>query len=184
MDFAGFIDRYKTILLISLGVLFALLLLVNALAYYGVIDKTFFAAPRCDFGELFPCTDYGIIYHSVEDTVDVIFSMKNDFGEPIYVFGHITELGTEHGQIAGAGCTIKIVNGDGSEVTDLGDGSGTPVAEKEKFTIVATGCTQLGDVTTRHKHKQTIGFYYYPAAKDSMYSTKTDGYVMIKPKMI
>ena len=66
-----------------------ILIMIGALAYFGVLSPSKLLPDRCNFGSEVSCSDFVITYGTASDGSEgkVILRLKNNVGEPIKVEG-------------------------------------------------------------------------------------------------
>lgn len=154
-----------------------ILIMIGALAYFGVLSPTKFLPERCIFGSQFLCKDYLLKVDTTTGTADITAKLQNNLGQAVYIMTTSTASSPE-GFNSDAGCVITLYGSDGA--TDIGEdgaGSGTAVADGAYFTFSATGCTSLGGMTEGTKYKVAVNIIYYAATSDSTFSHTIQGEV-------
>jgi len=151
-----------------------ILIMIGALAYFGVLSPTKFLPERCTFGSQFLCKDYVVEYDGVASTVDVTVKLQNNLGQAIYVNNTVTNVTSAEGF---GGCTIAIYDSTGA--TDIGADGLTPAAVPDGgyFTVAAAGCTSLGGMTEGSKYKLNTDIVYYAATSSGAFSHTVQGEV-------
>jgi len=152
-----------------------ILIMIGALAYFGVLSPTKFLPERCTFGSQFICKDYIITYDdSVPPTnVDVTLKLQNNLGQAIYVNSTVTNVTSADGF---DGCIITIKDSTG---LDIGTEGLTPTAVPDGgyFIVYGTDCTSLGGMTPGTKYKLNTNVVYYAATSSGVFSHTVQGEV-------
>ncbi len=151
-----------------------ILIMIGALAYFGVLSPTKFLPERCTFGSQFMCKDY--IMSSDGTTADVTVQLQNNLGQAIY----IVDTGSDVTSQDGLGtCTITVYGSDGiTPVGDDGTGAiGSAVSDGAYFYVEAADCSSLGGMVSGSKYKVNIDVMYYAATSSSSFSHTVRGEV-------
>jgi hypothetical protein len=149
-----------------------ILIMIGALAYFGVLSPTKFLPERCTFGSQFMCKDY--LLSTDGSTADVIVQLQNNLGQAIYVLD--TESDTYSQEGLGT-CTITIYASDGT--TEIGDSAATPAAISDGayFYVEGSGCSTLGGMVDGSKYKVAVDVAYYAATSSSAFTHTVNGEV-------
>ena len=62
------------------------LVVIAALAYFGVLDPSNVVPDRCSFSAAFTCSDF-LVQDAIPDSNDITFTLLNGVGKDIYVYG-------------------------------------------------------------------------------------------------
>lgn len=151
-----------------------ILIMIGALAYFGVLSPTKFLPERCTFGSQFLCKDYLINYDSTTSTAGVTVKLQNNLGQAIYVNNTMTNVTSSEGF---GGCTITVYDSTGA--TDIGADGTTPAAVPDGgyFVVSGTGCSSLGGMTSGSKYKISVDVVYYAATSSGAFSHTVQGEV-------
>lgn len=147
-----------------------ILIMIGALAYFGVLSPTKFLPERCTFGSQFLCKDY--LISSDGSSADVTVKLQNNLGQAIYVNNTLTNSTSLEGF---GGCVITIYDSAGS--TDIGADSATPAAVSDGayFVVNAANCANLGGLTQGSKYKVSVDVNYYAATSSSAFGHTVSG---------
>lgn len=146
-----------------------ILIMIGALAYFGVLSPTKFLPERCTFGSQFLCKDY--LINSDGTTADVTVKLQNNLGQAIYVNNTLTNATSLEGFGA---CTITIYDSGGS--TDIGaDSAPAAVPDGGYFVVSAADCASLGGMTEGSKYKVNVDVNYYAATSSSAFGHTVSG---------
>jgi len=133
-----------------------ILIMIGALAYFGVLSPSKLLPDRCNFGSEITCDKNRMIVKSVE-TPTLTMSLTNNFGIAVVV-----PAATVTSDVSAiTGCTEKL---DG---VDLSTGDKTWAAD-ETLDFIAE-CTGGGSLVDKEKIKFDIEISYYPATADSTF---------------
>ncbi|MFA6889188.1 MAG: hypothetical protein WC254_06860 [Candidatus Woesearchaeota archaeon] len=150
-----------------------ILIMIGALAYFGVLSPTKFLPERCTFGSQFICKDYLIAYDDSGATpvADITVKLQNNLGQAIYVNNTITNVTSVEGFQA---CTIAVQDGAG---VDIGADTATAAAVPDGayFVVSATDCASLGGMTQGSKYKLNVDVIYYAATSSGAFSHTVQG---------
>jgi hypothetical protein len=89
-----------------------ILVMIGALAYFGVLSPKNLLPPRCIFSPEIDCLEAQIIQSNVNGNAEVDFRFRNNVGSTAYFAGNITFLGGNNPQ--STNCTGDIVNAVGA----------------------------------------------------------------------
>lgn len=142
-----------------------ILIMIGALAYFGVLSPTKFLPERCTFGSQFLCKDY--LLSTDGTTADVTTKLQNNLGQAIIITSGTTTSSPE----GFGGCTIDVTDTDGTSIVD---GAGT-VSDGAYFIVKATDCSTLGGMVSGSKYKISINVVYYAATSSSDFSHTIQG---------
>ena len=134
-----------------------ILIMVGALAYFGILNPSKLLPDRCNFGSEIACDKNRMIVNNINDGT-LTMRMTNNFGTAVVVTSarvtaDIDQLGT---------CTVQIYNAPISEFQ-------WPSGNTSQFGANCTGGNQLVE---KEKIKMNIEIDYHQASADSSY-TKT-----------
>ncbi len=149
-----------------------ILIMIGALAYFGVLSPTKFLPERCTLGSQFLCKDYLIDYDSTTSTVDVTVKLQNNLGQAIYVNNTMTNVTSLEGF---GSCTIAVY--DSTRATNIGADGATPAAISDGgyFVVSAANCASLGGMTEGSKYKLAVDIVYYAATSSGAFSHTVQG---------
>lgn len=147
-----------------------ILIMIGALAYFGVLSPTKFLPERCTFGSQFICKDYLI---STDGTTgNVTLKLQNNLGQAIYIL----DTSTVSSQEGFGGCTIDITNTTGDSIMALSaTGGGSAISDGAYFEVRAVPCTSLGGMVAGSKYKINVNLVYYAATSSSSFSHTING---------
>src|SRR3989338_2990672 len=147
-----------------------IIIMIGALAYFGVLSPTKFLPERCTFGSQFLCKDY--LMSSDGSTADVTVKLQNNLGQAIYVNNTGTNSTSPEGF---GGCVVTIY--DSSGTTDIGADGSTPAAVSDGgfFVVSAADCANLGGMTQGSKYKVSVDVNYYTATSSSAFGHTVSG---------
>ncbi len=152
-----------------------ILIMIGALAYFGVLSPTKFLPERCTFGTQFLCKDYLLSYNSGAPTISL--QLQNNLGQVIYVTS--VDATSQEGF---GGCVVTSITTD-SGATDIYDSSargsaGTASSVSDgKFFAVVLDCTDTGGMTEGSKYKVQVDLTYFAATSSSSFSHTVQGEV-------
>ncbi len=150
-----------------------ILIMIGALAYFGVLSPTKFLPERCTFGSQFLCKDYQMTTDGSTATVTV--KLQNNLGQAIYLLAtNATNATSPEGF---GGCTISILNTAGTAIGFDGEGSvtGSAVSDGGYFTFQASNCANLGGMVAGSKYKISLPVAYYAATSSGAFAHTVDG---------
>lgn len=148
-----------------------ILIMIGALAYFGVLSPTKFLPERCTFGTQFLCKDYLLSYNSGAPAVTL--RLQNNLGQVIFVTS--VDATSQEGF---GGCTAtSLVDSTGNSALDTsGDGSVESISDGEYMDVVLD-CTDTGGMTEGSKYKVQVNLVYYAATSSSSFSHTVQGEV-------
>jgi uncharacterized protein (UPF0333 family) len=154
-----------------------ILIMIGALAYFGVLSPTKFLPERCTFGSQFVCKDYLITTDG--STADVTVKLQNNLGQAIYVLAsNATNVTSPEGF---GGCVVGVLDNDGNAIgldeegANEAAGTVSAVSDGAYFTVQATGCENLGGLVAGSKYKIAVDVGYYAATSSSAFSHSVNG---------
>ncbi len=150
-----------------------ILIMIGALAYFGVLSPTKFLPERCTFGSQFLCKDY--LMSTDGSTADVTVKLQNNIGQAIYVLAtNATNATSPEGF---GGCSMSVLNSAGTEIgfTAEGDVTGSPVSDGAYFTVMASNCANLGGMVEGSKYKVAVDVGYYAATSSGAFAHTVNG---------
>jgi uncharacterized protein (UPF0333 family) len=156
-----------------------ILIMIGALAYFGVLSPTKFLPERCTFGSQFMCKDYILSVATDDGSASVLLQVQNNLGQAIYVVDtDATTVSSPEGFNSDEACTMTIYANDGT--TDVGDtgGStpdGTAVGDGGYFYVQAANCATLGGMVEGTKYKVNVDIVYYAATSSSSFAHTVSG---------
>ncbi|TAL55536.1 MAG: hypothetical protein EPN86_03280 [Nanoarchaeota archaeon] len=116
------------------------LVVIAALAYFGVLDPTNVVPDRCAFSSAFTCSDFLV---TTVPGNNISFTILNGIGKDVYIYkANATSLGLS------ANCENNM---------NLGPGILVPAGSEQVINL--NGCVYTG--TTGKKYKYSVNFYYY-----------------------
>jgi uncharacterized protein (UPF0333 family) len=154
-----------------------ILIMIGALAYFGVLSPTKFLPERCTFGSQFMCKDYLLSVDGTAGTADVLIQAQNNLGQAIYVLDTESNAYSQEGFNSDSSCTITIYDKDGT--TEIGDSAASPkaVSDGAYFYVEAAGCGSLGGMVADSKYKVAVDIAYYAATSSSSFTHTVAGEV-------
>lgn len=139
-----------------------ILIMIGALAYFGVLSPTKFLPERCTFGSQFMCKDY--LMSTDGSTADVTVKLQNNLGQAIYVLASNSTNATSPEGFGG--CTISIKDSEGTTI-DIMENDGTytnaAIPDGSYFMFFADDCANLGGMVGGSKYKVSTDVAYYAA---------------------
>ncbi len=151
-----------------------ILIMIGALAYFGVLSPTKFLPERCTFGSQFMCKDYLITTDG--STADVTVKLQNNLGQAIYVLASNSSNVTS--QEGFNGCVISVIDSEQTTI-DQSDNDGTytnaPIPDGGYFTFAATDCPNLGGMVAGSKYKVSVDVAYYAATSSDSFLHTVNG---------
>ncbi len=150
-----------------------ILIMIGALAYFGVLSPTKFLPERCTFGSQFLCKDY--LISTSGSTADVTVKLQNNIGQPIYVLAaNATNATSQEGF---GGCIMSVLDNAGNPIglTNEGDVTASAVSDGGYFTVKASDCSSLGGLVEGSKYKVVVDVGYYAATSSSAFSHTVNG---------
>ena len=151
-----------------------ILIMIGALAYFGVLSPTKFLPERCTFGSQFLCKDYLITYDSSSSTVDITLKLQNNLGQATYILTNTTNATSQEGF---GGCTITIADNSGNDIGSEATGDGTAVSDGGYFVVTAADCSSLGGMVPGSKYKISTDVGYYAATSSIAFAHTAQGEV-------
>jgi hypothetical protein len=158
-----------------------ILIMIGALAYFGILNPTKFLPDKCVFGPPFACATGDIaMTHSATGTV--VLKMTNNYGSAIKVFGAAATT-----DITG-GCTADVICVDSADADcgdageALGGASNLDGAAAAAYTWaegapkkVVVDCTGGGTLPVGDKVKFNLVLSWFPASSDLAYAKPVNG---------
>jgi hypothetical protein len=141
-----------------------ILIMVGALAYFGILNPAKILPDRCNFGTEIGCEDYSIDITTGDDNDDFRIKLKNNVGEPIVVD------------------TYTITTEDGTAFTCVTEPStGTNWGRAEVLSLDWLDCDldQTGGFTEGNKAKVLIVIDYHLAKSTATYARQVSGEVYV-----
>ena len=142
-----------------------IIIMISALAYFGILNPSKLLPTRCNFAAEFGCEDYVIMYGNGLNDGAFYLKLKNNIGEPIVVDD--LNLTTEDGTDIDALCT-----GTDPSVPSWGSG----VIETLDWSSCNLGPTGAG-FTQGDKGKLLVEIKYHLSKSDSSYQRIAEGEV-------
>ncbi len=151
-----------------------ILIMIGALAYFGVLNPTKFLPERCTFGSQFLCKDYLITGGA--SSANVTVKLQNNLGQAIYVINSTLDVSSQEGF---GDCTAygAFDNTDVDVAYDAALAVGTAISDGGFFTIKAIECTSLGGMTGGSKYKLAVNIPYFAATSSDDFSHTVQGEV-------
>lgn len=149
-----------------------ILIMVGALAYFGVLNPSKFLPERCTFGAQVLCKDY--LIDGAAQQVRVV--LQNNVGQPI----KLTDA-TNISNVDGFDCpTVGVFESDGTTPIAM-DQLGTPavdegasIADGATFIVAGNGCDG-GGITEGTKYKTDVKLDYFVASSDANFAHTLTG---------
>ncbi len=152
-----------------------ILIMIGALAYFGVLNPTKFLPERCTFSSQFLCKDYII---STDGTIaNVTVKLQNNVGQAIFMIAtNTTNITSQEGF---GGCKISILNNNGVDIgfTSEGNVIGTAISDGGYFTVQGRDCRSLGGIVKGSKYKVAVNVNYYAATSSGAFHHTVNGEV-------
>ncbi len=147
-----------------------IIIMVGALAYFGVLSPSKLLPDRCNFGSELNCNkDFMVVKKLGIDTLTL--RLKNDVGGPVTLTN--IDVTTDATLITPQPCAKVRVRGsaDSSDTTIKSTGARTDYTWKSGDTItVKVDCGGGGNLIVKEKIKMGLEVKYYPAAAGSTYT--------------
>ena len=140
-----------------------ILVMIGALAYFGVLNPSKFLPNRCNFGSEFQCLDFAL----ASATPFVSLKLKNNVGQALVISG--VKLESETGGLP----TCVSAPAPGAATFPMSSGNVTDVT----FAGASCDITTLG-LTKGDKGKVLITLTYYATASGSGYAKQSKGEVL------
>ena len=134
-----------------------ILIMISALAYFGILNPSKILPNRCNFGPEFECLDWQI---SLTDT-SLKLKMKNNAGEPIVV----SSMNVSSQTTIALSCTAP---------TNIGASSTWGTSEVRDFTLSSCNLGTVG-FQKGEKEKIFVGMRYYVVKSGSSYIHEING---------
>ncbi|MBI2522965.1 hypothetical protein HYW19_01100 [Candidatus Woesearchaeota archaeon] len=144
-----------------------IIIMVGALAYFGVLSPSKLLPDRCNFGPEIGCDKNTMVVNNLITPANALtMRLNNNVGAPITV----TQATTTTDVTAAGACTAKMQKDGGSEVDP--EPGATPVTlawdSDETITFIAE-CSAGDKLVEKEKIKFNIEINYYPTASGSTY---------------
>lgn len=145
-----------------------ILIMIGALAYFGVLSPNKFLPERCNFGSQFLCKDYQMT------PTEVTLRLQNNLGQAAYI---LDTAATTITSPEGFTCSVTIYDSDGT--TDVGDSGGTtpdgtPISDGGYFIVKGTGCSG-GGIVEGSKYKVNVDLSYFASTSSVEFSHTIQG---------
>ena len=148
-----------------------ILIMIGALAYFGVLSPTKFLPERCTFGSQFICKDYVIT--SDGSSGEVTAKLQNNLGQAIWILTNTTNATSNDGF---GECTMTIYADGGTlEIGDDGTHSGKVLSDGDYFIVKAANCASLGGMVAGSKYKINMDVGYYAATSSAAFLHTVQG---------
>lgn len=149
-----------------------ILIMIGALAYFGVLNPTKFLPERCTFGAQMACKDHKLAL--LEGTVTL--RLQNNFGSSIAIIGASTTATSPDGFACGTPPAITDIDLATTYTPDAE--SNTLIPEGETFVITFSGCNfATAGGSAGEKFKADIAVNYYDPRSGSGFAHSTQGEV-------
>jgi len=148
-----------------------ILIMVGALAYFGILSPSQLLPDRCNFGSEISCDKNRMVVNN-ENPSTLTMRLANSFGTPVVITRtNSTDTGTKVISDIGIGsCEIAI---DGVVFDDEGAGPPNDVTEinwnSDTTITFSANCDGGPTLVEKEKIKMSIEIAYYPATLDSTY---------------
>ncbi len=149
-----------------------ILIMIGALAYFGVLSPTKFLPERCTFGSQFMCKDYVITLGAT--SANVTAKLQNNLGQAIYI-NEVPSTATS--QDGFGGCVMNITDGSGVDISGTELTTQTAVPDGGYFVVRAQDCSSLGGMSSGSKYKINMDVNYYAATSSIDFSHTVQGEV-------
>ncbi|MEK6949795.1 MAG: hypothetical protein AABX34_06235 [Nanoarchaeota archaeon] len=147
-----------------------IIIMVGALAYFGVLSPSKLLPDRCNFGSEVGCNKDFMVVNNVNDNT-LTLRLENDFGGPVTV---TTATTVTIDVVAAGACTPQI----GTTIATLAN---IPVGgftwNSDATIIFAADCAAGTALVEKEKVKFTIELVYFPVASGSTYTKRVFGEV-------
>lgn len=150
------------------------LIMIGALAYFGVLDPSRYLPERCTFGNEITCNDY--LISETADPSEVKLSLINNVGEAV----KLTEVIVDSSPGANdPGCTIQspIADVDSDGILEFSADADDEVwknGETQNFDFTCTDLLSAG-VVEGTKSKLEVTLIYYAAKSTAAYTHTING---------
>ena len=152
-----------------------IMIMVGALAYFGILDPTRFLPDRCQFGTPLLCQDDRYTIRDSDDGT-VIAGLVNNYGSRIEVYG--AEVRTDYGQIDASACDICFSD-DGSSCTGGTDIDGDHTAafswEQGDSELLTIDCPTGNTLSPGDKVRFTVRMQWYPSSSTETFAKTAEG---------
>ena len=149
-----------------------ILIMIGALAYFGVLSPTKFLPERCTFGSQFLCKDYVITLGSTSANVTV--KLQNNLGQAIYINEDSSDVMSQEGF---GTCVMNVTDNDGVDIAGTELTAQTAVPDGGYFIVHGQDCSTLGGMTSGSKYKLALDLNYYAATSSEAFSNTVQGEV-------
>jgi len=151
-----------------------ILIMIGALAYFGVLNPSKILPPRCNFGSELTCLDYTIDEGPAANDGSVRIRMKNGVGEPMTILSELDIL-TSAESTTPFTCTTAPEILFGSAIIPFGV-NGVVIPNGQVFEITMSGCS-TGEVgfTEGDKGKLNIDINYFLTKSGPNYARQVRG---------
>jgi hypothetical protein len=158
-----------------------ILIMIGALAYFGILNPTRFLPDRCQFGNPLLCKREQFTIRQ-SDTSTVIAKLTNNFGSSIKLYG--AEIITDYATVS---CTGVCLNNESSPTSTVTGGctaddillnSSTPPAwfwEEGRSFDLKIDCNNGNALSTGDKVKFIIKLKWFPTASSETFKKDTQG---------
>ena len=137
-----------------------ILIMISALAYFGILRPSRLLPDRCNFGSQISCVDYKIAYGTGADGTFSL-RLKNSVGEPIVITA--TAISSE--SVTAFACT-------GAQTPGLPFTWGSGIVQDFSFTTCNSAAAGF---VKGEKGKVTLALTYYAAKSGSTYTHQVSG---------
>lgn len=145
-----------------------ILIMIGALAYFGILSPSRLLPNRCNFGPEWECVDYQV--QSGGATPGIRLRIKNNLGEPVTIDN--IDVGTEG--VSSVACTTTVPARAGNKLTITGIKSGEARDLQFQVCTLSTYGILQGE---KAKINVTIDYYAIRSGSNYMKQTKGDMYV-------
>lgn len=144
-----------------------ILIMIGALAYFGVLNPTKFLPERCSFGTQFMCKDYQLAT-GASAPQNLIMLLQNNLGSSIAIDISVNggfDVSNTEGFSCGALASGAITNRDGTPLpTDTANPTNPIVGDGQTFLVTFAAGTCTGgalESSGGSKFKTDVELYYY-----------------------
>ena len=134
-----------------------ILIMVGALAYFGILNPSKLLPDRCNFGSEISCDKNRMIVNNI-DTTTLMMRLTNNFGTSVVVNKSITNVTTDI--IAAGNCNPQI---EGVDIPSSPTEQGYVWPAGTTITFSAD-CSGGANLVEKEKIKMNIEIAYYPAS--------------------
>jgi hypothetical protein len=153
-----------------------ILIMVGALAYFGILNPGKLLPDRCNFPTEFGCLDYAITYGTTGADGTFTIRLKNSVGEPITIPDVTTDIVLSSDSSTPFSCTLATV--DGTAVAALPSTPAYTWNTDDTIDFAFNTCNTLAaGFTSGDKAKATVNINYHLAKSSASFIHESEGEV-------